>query len=41
MNEGLTLNQMQLFAYAIFSTQIDGKTEFRKHEFEKNSILLN
>lgn len=35
MNEGLTLNQMQLFAYAIFSTQKDGKTEFRKHEFEK------
>jgi len=35
MNEGLTLNQMQLFAYAIFSTQQDGKTEFRKHEFEK------
>ena len=35
MNQGLTLNQMQLFAYAIFSTQKDGKTEFRKHEFEK------
>lgn len=35
MNQGLTLNQMQLFAYAIFSTQQDGKTEFRKHEFEK------
>ena len=35
MNEGLTLNQMQLFAYAIFSTQQDGKTEFRKYEFEK------
>lgn len=35
MNQGLSLNQMQLFAYAIFSTQQDGKTEFRKHEFEK------
>jgi len=35
MNQGLTLNQMQLFAYAIFSTQKDGKTEFKKHEFEK------
>lgn len=34
MNQGLTLNQIQLFAYAIFSTQKDGKTEFRKHEFE-------
>src|SRR5699024_11669735 len=35
MKQGLALNQMQLFAYAIFSTQQDGKTEFRKHEFEK------
>lgn len=35
MNQGLSLNQMQLFAYAIFSTQQDGRTEFRKHEFEK------
>lgn len=35
INQGLSLNQMQLFAYAIFSTQQDGKTEFRKHEFEK------
>lgn len=35
MNQGLTLNQMQLFAYAIYSTQQDGRTEFRKHEFEK------
>lgn len=26
---------MQLFAYAIFLTQKDGKTEFRKYEFEK------
>lgn len=35
INQGLSLNQMQLFAYAIFSTQQDGETEFRKHEFEK------
>lgn len=35
MNQGLSLNQMQLFAFAIFSTQQDGKTEFRKHQFEK------
>src|SRR5699024_11757126 len=35
MNRGLTLNQIQLFAYAIYSTQQDGKTDFRKHEFEK------
>lgn len=34
MNQGLTLNQMQLLAYAIYSTQQDGKTEFRKHEFQ-------
>jgi len=35
MNEGLSLNQMQLLAYAIFSTQQDGKTEFNKHDLEK------
>lgn len=35
LNQGLTLNQMQLLAYAIFSTQQDGKTEFRKHEFQE------
>jgi len=34
LNQGLTLNQMQLLAYAIFSTQQDGKTEFRKYEFQ-------
>lgn len=34
LNQGLTLNQMQLFAYAIFNTQQDGKTTFRKHEFQ-------
>lgn len=34
LNQGLSLNQMQLFAYAIFSTQKNGVTEFRKHEFQ-------
>lgn len=34
LNQGLSLNQMQLFAYAIFSTQQSGVTEFRKHEFQ-------
>ena len=35
LNQGLTLNQMQLLAYAIYSTQQDGKTRFHKNEFEK------
>lgn len=35
LSHGLTLNQMQLLAYAILCTQKDGTTEFRKHEFEK------
>lgn len=35
LNQGLTLNQMQLLAYAIYSTQQDGKTSFNKYEFEK------
>lgn len=35
LNYGLTLNQMQLFAFAIFSTQQNGQTEFRKHDFQK------
>ena len=39
LSHGLTLNQMQLFAYAIYSTQQDGKTEFRKAEFEKKFNL--
>src|SRR5699024_9375908 len=34
LNQGLTLNQMQLLAYAIYSTQQDGKTEFRKYELQ-------
>jgi len=35
LNQGLTLNQMQLLAYAIFSTQQNGETHFRKHEFQE------
>src|SRR5699024_455045 len=35
LNQGLTLNQMQLLAYAIYSTQQDGKTEFIKADFEE------
>ncbi|MGJ9460700.1 replication initiation protein, partial [Oceanobacillus sp. CF4.6] len=35
LSQGLTLNQMQLLAYAIYSTQKDGKTEFIKADFEK------
>lgn len=35
LNQGLTLNQMQLLAYAIFSTQNDGKTNFQKYKFQE------
>lgn len=35
LSHGLTLNQMQLLAFAIYCTQQDGKTEFRKADFEK------
>ena len=41
LNQGLSLNQMQLFAYAIFSTQQNGVTEFRKHEFQDKFGLKN
>lgn len=34
LNHGLSLNQMQLLAFAIYSTQNDGKTAFQKYEFE-------
>lgn len=34
LSHGLSLNQMQLLAFAIYSTQQDGKTEFRKHKFQ-------
>ena len=39
LNQGLTLNEMQLLAYAIYSTQKDGKTEFNKADFEKKFSL--
>lgn len=35
MNMGLTLPQMQLFAYAVLCTQRSGVTEFHKSDFEK------
>lgn len=35
LNHGLTLNQMQLLAYAIYCTQQDGSTEFIKADFER------
>jgi len=35
MNEGLTLNQMQLLSYAIYATQQDGSTTFIKADFER------
>lgn len=35
LSHGFTLNQMQLLAYAIYCTQQNGKTEFRKAGFEK------
>ena len=35
LNQGLTLNQMQLLAYAIYATQQDGSTTFQKSDFEK------
>jgi plasmid replication initiation protein len=39
LHHGLTLNQMQLLAYAIFSTQQNGVTEFHKVDFEKQFDL--
>jgi plasmid replication initiation protein len=39
LSHKLTLNQMQLLAYAIYSAQQDGKTKFNKHEFEKKFNL--
>ncbi len=39
LSQGLTLNQMQLLAYAIYSTQQDGKTKFIKADFEKKFSL--
>lgn len=39
LNQGLSLNQMQLLAFSIFSTQQNGVTEFHKAEFEKKFKL--
>lgn len=39
MSHGLSLNQMQLFAFAIYSTQKDGTTNFQKAEFENKFSL--
>lgn len=35
LKEGLSLNQMQLLSYAIYSTQQDGSTTFHKVDFEE------
>ena len=35
LNQGLTLNQMQLLAFSIYCTQQNGVTEFHKVDFEK------
>src|SRR5690625_6925773 len=35
LSHGLSLNQMQLLAYAIYCTQQDGKTNFIKADMEK------
>ncbi|MEK4086346.1 replication initiation protein [Psychrobacillus sp. FSL K6-1415] len=39
LNHGLTLNQMQLLAFAIYSTQQNGATKFHKADFEKKFSL--
>src|SRR5690625_3727665 len=39
LNYGLSLNQMQLLAFAIYCTQQNGKTEFRKHEFQEKFMI--
>lgn len=41
LNHGLTLNQMQLLAFAIYSTQQNGVTEFHKSDFEKKFSLVD
>lgn len=40
LNQGLTLNQMQVLAYAIFSTQKNGSTSFRKADFERQFNMV-
>src|SRR5699024_4169677 len=39
LNQGLSLNQMQLLAFAIFSTQQNDKTKFNKSDIQKNFDL--
>lgn len=39
LSYGLSLNQTQLLAYAVFATQQDGRTEFHKSDFEKKFEL--
>lgn len=39
LNQGLSLNQMQLLAFSIYSTQQNGMTEFNKADFEKKFNL--
>lgn len=39
LSQKLTLNQMQLLAFAIYSTQQNGKTEFIKADFERKFNL--
>lgn len=39
LSHRLTLNQLQLLAYAIYFTQQNGKTEFHKADFEKKFNL--
>lgn|SRR5699024_5450004 len=41
LNQNLKLNQIQLLAFAIFSTQQNGETHFRKYEFQKKFGLRN
>lgn len=40
LSYGLSLNQMQLLAYAIFATQQNGRTEFHKSNFEKKFNIV-
>ena len=39
LNQGLTLNQMQLLAYAIYSTQQDGKQNLLKLILKRSLVL--
>lgn len=39
LNQGLSLNQMQLLAFSIYCTQQDGVTEFHKADFEKKFTM--